>query len=257
MENADDLDIKSTLYVNENGSIELIQINDTIMRTIFENNTGDRFDTTMKIIHDFRLIREKDSLPFLSLGMRGIQMHASHLQVYEFSSMLFLDQFIRIENLYTRPFFKTGEEIALSGVFTNGKGGQTLGGIYLNEPQKARHGDHYVATGYLTKETYPLAYYSTDESPQGMFGDTSEVHYRLVIKNVTLEKPENTTYTGSVLTDENGVKWFIWDFADSEAYRLGKSDDLIKVENGMKITIEGFLVQDHQGSILYNWKLSE
>lgn len=124
---------KGTLYANEYGEIELIQLNDTTMETIFRNNSGDEYDTVMHILTEFTMTGTSDSkdFPFLSLGWRGIQMYHNQLQVFEFSNILFFEQFIHIEKMYDRPFYKVGSEVSVEGEFKKGEPFASVGGIYI------------------------------------------------------------------------------------------------------------------------------
>lgn len=180
-------ELKRELYANEYGEIELIKENDTLMRTILKNNIGEIFDTTMFINHHNSLISKQDSLPYLQLGMTGIELRNECLIVHEFSNIEYILQFIQIEELYSRPFFKVGKAVTVEGDVRFAKG-LTINGIWLYAEDYDKIPESYVAiTGIIKKEKYPLDYYSTEESPQGMFSDTSVVHYRLIMKDYTIQ----------------------------------------------------------------------
>ncbi len=243
------------LYANEYGEIRLIEENDTLMRTIFKNNEGNVFDTTMFINYNFNLISKQDSLPFLQLGMAGIELHPECLFVHEFSDFAYFPQFIQIEEMYTRPFYKVNEEVTVNGDVIFAKG-TTINGIWLGD-SKETHERYVSIHGTIKKEKYPKGYYSTDESPQGMFSDTSIVHYRLIMEDYIIEDVPTQTFKGSTVNIDNQAV-FIYDFADSEVFYL---DGLEKWEDkylNKKITIEGTLVQFIDGkSVIKNWKILE
>ncbi len=180
-------EIQGELYANEYGEIILTRVNDSLMRTIFKNNKGDVFDTIMLIKYDSKLFVTGDSLPFLQLKMGGLSLYNECLYVRELSSMAYLQCFIEIEKMYIRPFYKIGEKVTIKGEARFHKGGTTINGIYLKGFKKSKE-RNIVVHGIINKEKYPIGYYSTKESPQGMFSDTSIVHYRLIIDDYTFEK---------------------------------------------------------------------
>lgn len=70
--------------------------------------------------------------------------------------------------------------ITLSGKIKSDKSGAHINGVYL---EKAPNMEGLLEIkGTLKRVLYPLSYYSTDESPQGMFSDTSVKHYRLFLE---------------------------------------------------------------------------
>lgn len=244
-----------TLYANEYGQIELVQINDTVMRTIFKNNDGDVFDTTMKIMYDFKIIHSPDSLPFYSIGMRGIQQYNDYLRVFEFSSMLYLDQHIRIEKMYERPFYKMGSAIRIEGDVMKSKG-TTVDGIWIEQGDDLGYDfDYAIVHGVLHKEKYPEAFYSTDESPQGMFSKEDGIQYRLVFEDANFEAPQKTEYQGYPVMTASGDMALAWEFADSEAFILEGYELKNRHQLSEKITVSGYLVQDQRGSFLKNWEI--
>lgn len=243
------------LYVNEFGEIELVNVDDTTVRTIFRNNNGDEWDTLMRVINDFELIETSDSMPFLTLGMRGIQKYKHKIQVFEFSSMLFIDQFIRIEHLYDRPFFKSGTNVFFDGDVENGKGA-TIDGIWLLNAEVPSYNATYLQVeGTIRKEEFPKDYYSTDESPQGMFGEESGPHYRLVIENASISTPEPSIYGGYPVILASGEPAIAWEFADSEAYILEGHEPWNRHDLSKRYKVSGYLVQNETGSYLKNWRI--
>lgn len=95
------------VYCNNSGdSIVLIQLNDSLMQTVFYNSSGDVFDTTMQIVNDFDLRMHNDTIPFLKLHYGGLERYGDSLMICEFSNMTFLAQFIRMDSMYDRPFFR-------------------------------------------------------------------------------------------------------------------------------------------------------
>eukprot|EP01034_Spumella_vulgaris_P045182 gene45182-56265_t len=175
------------------------------------------------------------------LRMGGVEWNANYARIWEFSSLAFLAQYIRIEQMYERAFFRTGEPITVSGYMTNGKGGAQIDGIYLNGFTGSEF-RYATVHGTVHKEPYPREYYSTADSPQGMFSD-NKIHYRLVMENYEIEKLQVQRMTGHTL-NVDGHAHFVWEFADSESYRLDGREVWTKEEEHQKITLEGILVQD-------------
>jgi len=246
---------KGTLYTNEYGEIELIPVNDSLMQTIFRNNDGDEFDTILKIIYDYKL-PAPDSLPMLKLHWGGVKFYSNRVQVFEFSSLAYINMFILIENIYTRPFYKVNEKVIISDEIKNPKGGQQIDGIYLADGSESAN-EFVILTGVVTKEKYPLEYYSTPDGPQGMFSDTTIAHYRLVVKNYTIAEVGKEIMIGRTMNID-GVAAFIWDNADSEAYYLYDHEPWTKKELDKKITIEGVLTQSVEGrSVIKAWQIIE
>ncbi|MBD3636938.1 MAG: hypothetical protein HUJ25_06295 [Crocinitomicaceae bacterium] len=245
------------LYANEYGEIELVRVNDSIMRTIFRNNKNDEFDTLMKILPNFPLYKSKDSLPFLSLGGRGIQMSEYYLEVMEFTSLLFIDQFIQIEHMYDRPFFKLGSEVKLEGDVSRGKG-RTVNEIWFEKGDVEGYNlDYAIVYGVLHKEPYPRSYYSTAESPQGMFAEGSGPHYRLIFEDADFEAPPLTVFEGYPVNTSSGQAAIAWEFADSEAYIIEGHEPWTEKDLSKKIAVKGYLVQNRHGSYLKNWEIIE
>lgn len=204
----DNKEMIGELYANEYGEIRLIKVNNTSMRTIFENNEGKVLDTTMFINYDFNLIQKHDSLPFLQLGMSGIELRNECLFVHDFSNIAYLSQLIRIEEMYTRPFYKIGKELTVDGDVTFAKG-YTINGIWLSENDSQKIPERYVSIhGAIRKEKYPIDYYSTDESPQGMFGsDTSIIHYRLIMEDYTINDIPQSENLKAIITLHSAARY--------------------------------------------------
>jgi hypothetical protein len=75
--------------------------------------------------------------------------------------------------------------ISLQGIIKRDKSGVHVNGVYLEQDPEI---DGFIKIkGVLKRIAYPLAYYSTDESPQGMFSDTSIKHYRLFLEPIDTE----------------------------------------------------------------------
>ncbi|MCD4793053.1 MAG: hypothetical protein K8R54_07475 [Bacteroidales bacterium] len=252
---AQQFDIKKIkgLYANEYGEVKLIQKNDTIMRAVFKNNKGEVFDTLMRIKHDFKLHRQ-DSLPFLQLHMGGLEIHDECLYIREYSIVAYLNRFIQIQEMYTRPFYKINEKVTVTGEVYFQKGGTLINGIYLiNYFKKGRQ--YSTVEGIIKKEKYPIAYYSTEESPQGMFSDTSITHYRLIMEDYEVKELPKQTYKGTTI-NVSGKAAFVWEFADSEIYFFDNKEPWSKKELNKKIEIEAVLIQDiAKKSVLKNWKI--
>ncbi len=246
----------SGFYANEYGEISLKKINNLKTEVSFKNNDGDVFDTIMFADYDFKMIKMSDSLPFLSFDPKaGIELRTECLFVHEFSAGIFLSQFIRIEKMFLRPFYKVGVPVRLKGDINLSKGGATIDGIYLRN-YKSEQG-YFNVTGIILKERFPIAYYSTKESPQGMFGDTSVAHYRLIMSDYEVTKPTPQHYKGKLLNNA-GRAALIWEFADSEVFYFEKKTLWAEEMVGKEVVIEAVLVQERgKGSVLKNWEIVE
>lgn len=88
-----------------------------------------------------------------------------------------------IEQFLTRPFFVLDSNITIEGDILVSKAGATIEGIYLKDYQGKTSMTAVKVQGIIQKEPYPRAYYSTHESPQGMFPDDGKVRYRLILEN--------------------------------------------------------------------------
>jgi len=253
---AQQINIKNVegLYANEYGEVRLIRKNDTIMRAVFKNNEGEVFDTLMQINYNFKLKQRRSNYPFLQLNWGGLELQEECLYVREYSSWQFLASFIQIQKMYTRPFYKIDEEVTVKGEVYFQKGGTLINGIYLiNYYKKGKQ--YSTVEGIIKKEKYPIGYYSTDESPQGMFSDSSIIHYRLIMEDYEVKELSKQTYKGTAI-NSNHQAAFIWEFADSEIYYFDKKEPWSKRELNKGIIIEAVLIQDNVGkSILKNWKI--
>lgn len=240
-----------TIYANEYGKIHLSEINDSLMRAVFYNNEGQVFDTIMKINYNFTLL-PNDGYPFLHLKTGGIKVYENKLEVFDFAGPAYMAMYINIENIYDRPFYKLNDTVVIHDEIKHSKGGETIDGIYVI-PASDKQNELVSLTGIITKEKYPRAYYSTADSPQGMFSDTTKTYYRLVVKPVSVDLLKKYNYTGATI-NINGQAAFIWEFADSEAYYLDNHQPWSDEELDKTITIEAFLVQFVNGkSVLKNW----
>lgn len=247
--------VKEELYANEYGEVRLIRENDTLMRTIFKNNEGDIFDTTMFINYHSNLILKRDTFPLLQCGMAGIELHNEYLYVHDFSNMATMSQFTRIENIYTRPFYKLNDTVTIKGDIISSKG-LTIDGIWLNNTKNERTPEKYIAVkGIIKKEKYPIDYYSTDESPQGMFSDTNIIHYRLIMNDYSIQEIPTYRYKGTTFNQDNQAA-FIYEFADSELFFLDNKEPWPENELNKEIVIDAVLVQFINGkSVLKNWEI--
>jgi len=246
----------SGIYANEYGEIQLHKLEGLKVRTTFKNNKGDVFDTTMLANYEHKRISCSDSLPFLQLGVKsGIEICPGYLFVHEFSAGLHLARFIRMENLLLRPFYKINEPITtIKGEIMFSKDGPTIDGIFLSDYRKSKTGYFYVS-GIIKKEKYPIAYYSTKESPQGKFGDTSVVHYRLIMSEYRIAEPPKERYKGKLINNF-GKAAFIWEHADSEIYYFENKKVWKGDEVGKEVIIEGVLIQYREkASIFKGWEI--
>lgn len=242
------------IYANEYCEIHLTEIDDTTMHAVFFDNEKIVFDTLMKIDPDFNLL-PSEGYPFLWLKTGGIQLHEGYLDVHDFAGPAYMGMYVNISSIYDRKFYLLNDTVVIRNVVKHSKGGTTIDGIYFTEPASENNPEFMEMTGVIRKEKYPRAYYSTADSPQGMFADTSEVHYRLVIEPILAKNMEPTTYTGTTLNID-GRAAFIWDFAGSEAYYLDEHPAWNAKEVDQKITINGVLVQFENGrSVLKNWEI--
>lgn len=240
------------VYENEYGSIRILPKNSTHKRVIYANNNGETLDTLLEIDRNMDWVSPDSAYPFLGLKMGGVEWNAEYARIHEFSGLAFLGQYVPIEQMYERRFFRTDTPITVSGYLTRGKAGTQIDGIYLKnaEPTELRFA---TVHGAVKKEPYPRAYYSTDDSPQGMFSD-NQVHYRLVMENYVIGQPTVQRLTGRAL-NVGGQAHLVWDFADSESYRLEGRAPWTKEDEHKKITVEGVLFQDREGSVLKDWKV--
>jgi hypothetical protein len=249
-------ELESELYANEYGEISLVKKNDTVMRTIFKNNEGDVFDTLMSINHNFKMLLKQDSFPFLQFHTGGIELSHNCLFIHEFSGFAYLSQFIQIEAMYSRPFYKVNEEVTVKGDVLFSKGTK-INEIWLIDAGTDIPEEYLSVCGTIKKEKYPMDYYSTEASPQGMFSDTSIVHYRLIMEDYTIEKIPKQLFNGTAVNIDNQAA-FISDLACSEAYYLDKKKPWKEEELNNRIAIEAVLIQTHRGkSVLKNWQIVE
>lgn len=173
------------VFVNENAEIKLSYLNDSTVKTHFKNNEGISFDTTMKISEKGKINPDTSISSYLRFNMGGLILYGDSLRIVEYSSMLYLTRFIKFPEMYSRSFYKTEKKITLSGEVLFHKGGPTLNGVYLKN-YEGRQGNARLK-GYIEKEPFPREYYSTSESPQGMFSDTTKTYFRLVMKEYEIQ----------------------------------------------------------------------
>ncbi|MBI3133691.1 MAG: hypothetical protein HYZ14_03355 [Bacteroidetes bacterium] len=244
---------ETSIYANEYGEIRLTQINNTEMQAVFFDNEKEVFDTLMSIDSDFKLLPDQD-LPFLKLQTGGIQMYDNRLEIHDFTGPAYMAMYTGMNHIYDKPFYKLNDTVTIKDNVTHPKGGEQIAGLYVI-PNSGYQNEFVELTGIITKEKYPREYYSTPDSPQGMFSDTTQIYYRLVIKPISVNPVKKQVYEGRTM-NINGQAAFIWDFADSEAYYLDNHAPWTEEDLDKKITIEAVLVQFIDGkSVLKSWKI--
>lgn len=251
------IDAAAKKYVNEYGSITLSVLNDSSWNVHLENNDKHSFDTVMVASKNeyFSRYSIENETHVLEYNKGGISVSNSRLRVLEFSSYGRLQDESRIPKLYGRDFYRTDKIIELEGeILYAHKIGFSIDGIFIMNPGKSTYG-YRLVSGFITKEKYPLAYYSTNDSPQGMFSDTSIAHYRLVCRDCIWKTPESSLYNGYPVNLSTGEPAIAWEFADSEAFILEGHEPWTDAELKEKISVEGYLVQNKRGSFLKNWKI--
>jgi hypothetical protein len=249
-------DSHSGVYVNEHGQLELKKLNDTTWSTSFMNNDGLVFDTVMYVRADSlkKIYYAQNEDFFLSYHWGGLSVSKDRITVFEFSSYGMLGAQTQMWGMYERPFYKLGTNTSVFGKLNHGKGGTTLDGIYLKDDLSALP-NYLELTGTLSKEPYPIDYYSTTASPQGMFSDTTIKHYRLTLQNAKSTRYYSLVYKGYPVNYTDGSAAIAWEFADSEAYLLDGKNAWSEAELAREVFISGYLINDvHKGSVLYNWK---
>lgn len=165
-------------YGNENGEIKLTELNDSLVRVVFSNNDGFTFDTTgRQTVVSTRLNLDSNGT-FIQIGTGGIEKVKNGLWVHDFTSIAQLQMKTQISDIYSRMFYNLSEEIEITGRLDGNSKGKTVNGIYL-PLIKIMAGRYYQFKGRIKREPYPMSYYSTESSPQGIFSDTSKTQYRL------------------------------------------------------------------------------
>ena len=247
------------IYVNEHGQVELNQINDTLWQTIFTNNEGYVFDTTLACKNDGCNIKFRDSTAmFLPCNWGGVNFTEDELFVTEMSSYGLLGSLTQMWGMYERSFFRVGKVVQFQGEVNREKDGLKANGMYFNDTENKIEPAYYNISGTVRKEKYPIAYYSTDASPQGKLGnDTTKIFYRLILEDPTFELPETFVYEGTKINTSYGSASIVWDWADSESYILDGLEPWPENEVGERIKVEGYLAQGFYGSRLKNWKIIE
>ena len=179
----DTLVSKKSVYVNEYGQIEVNFEKDSLVHVVFSNNIEETWDTTFYKVHNSTIFDEATSEGFEVFRIKYsiILISPEKIKATDISSVAFLPMKTKIKNLYERPFYRTDQSVTLYSSIYRSKGDYLIEGIYL--PSNAQYKkEDTVFTGHIKKELYPRSYYSTPESPQGMFGDTTQKHYRLVFQ---------------------------------------------------------------------------
>lgn len=248
---------KSRIYINEYGSIKLTQLNDTLWKTEFENIEGYQFDTTMVSVTDdsafWRYLAPEEEL-FLQYSWGGLSVGKNSLLVLEFSSYGRLAHQSGIKELYYRAFYRADQTVEIKGDLKRSKSGISVDEIYILEQNQLEAGYHLLE-GKVVREKYPMAYYSTDESPQGMFSDTTIIHYRLVLKNMKEKALEIREFVGYPVNISSGEAAIAWEFADSDAYILEGHAPWTTDELNQKIVVRGTYVYNGKGSFIKNWEI--
>lgn len=245
----------SMLYINEQGQAKITKVNDSLWHTSFETLDGYIYDTTLAIGDSYSVrVKPLDELFFLEYNWGGLSVSESRVSVFEFSSFGRLAYESGMSQIYTLPFIRAEKQIKLEGDLRFTKGHPTLEGVFFDKPIEVEE-KYYRVTGTVVREPFPRSFYSTAESPQGMFSDTTKTFYRLVFKNFTIEVPEPYTYKGTAINDSRGLPCIAWEFADSEAYILDGKKAWKKEELGKSITVKGYLTQGILGSTLKNWEI--
>jgi hypothetical protein len=243
------------IYVNEYGQVELVQLDDSTWQTIFTNKDGFVFDTTLISDQRSSYLKYRDSSAvFLPYSWGGVDFTESELWVTEYSSYGKLGSEAQMFEMYERPFYRIDQKLDIQANVHLEKDGPKVNGMYVSTDVMIENG-FYNVTGTIKKEKYPIAYYSTDESPQGKLGnDTTQIYYRLILENPTFEKPSRTLYGGSKVNSGNQAA-FAWNLADSQAYMLYGESAWSENEVGEAVLIEGHLQHSpHGGSVLQNWE---
>lgn len=244
-----------TIYANEYGEIHLLALNDSLMQATFIDEQQNVFDTLMPVDRQFNLLPQ-DGAPFLRLKTGGLKVYDNRLEAHDFAGPAYMALYSGIEHIYDRPFFRIGDTVSISDVIQHPKGGEQIQGIYIL-PETGKQNVFAELTGIITREPYPEAYYSNAEDPQGLFTDTHQTHYRLVLKPLSVNVKERYAYTGRTL-NLNGAAAFIWDFADSEVFYLDQHAPWNETELDKQLTIEAVLVQfENERSVLKHWQIIE
>ena len=236
---------KGTLYVNEYGKIRLIDINDTLMQTTFENNDGFVFDTLMTIRRNFDMVESPDSLPFLQLGMSGIQLCNGHVDVYDFGGMALMGMYTKIPQVYERPFFKSGEAVTLTGKLINNGERSTFCEMISDSLFPIMDGI-YKITGFVNRQQI--------DSTSSNDGSNSKF-YALHFQAEVIEDKISDLFQGYPINLANGKAAIAWEFADSEAYILDGHQPWTNEELERPITVTGNHEHTEDGTYIRNWEV--
>ena len=246
----------SMLYINEQGQLNLVKVSDSLWHCEFKTLDGYQYDTTLRVSSNLNMqaYRQNDELFFLEYNWGGLSVSKNKVTILEFTSFGRLAYQSGMSQIYTLPFIRSGEKITLEGDLRSSKGNATIDGIFL-DPNPKVEPKFYRINGVVVREPFPRSFYSTSDSPQGMFKDTTKTYYRLVFKKYTIEEPELTTYKGLAINNSNGLPCIVWEMADSEAFILDRKKPWTKEEQGKPIVVKGYLTQELLGSTLKNWEI--
>lgn len=249
-------------YVNSYGKIALKRITDSSYQTTFTNNDGFQLDTVLKAFDEgeyakILYIDPNDTLQkILQFGTGALAIYKHRIEVHDFTSVAWIAMKTQIPQIYEHPFFLTSQEITIKGDIHRQKRGQMLGEINLqNADMPGENSETYFeVTGTIVKEEYPIEFYSTNESPQGMFdSDTSQKHYRLTMVDPEITLPQSMVYKGTKVNDSNGNAAMAWELADSEIYLIwGKEEAWKENEVGEEIEVTACYVNQNGRSWLKN-----
>lgn len=255
-------EIQTYVYASSEGQIKLSRLTDSTYFTVFTNNEGFQMDTTLTVgkKEDYRrmlYISPRDSVEnFLQYKKGALVVYENRIDVHDFTSIAQIALETQIRGIYDVPFYLTGAEITVKGDIYSGKVGHHVNGIHLGfeELPGSNSDSYYEVTGIVSKEAYPVEYYSTDESPQGMFdSDTSKKYYRLVMEDPEIQLPEKEYFKGTTINDSNGRAGIAWELADSELYLIwGKEEGWPENELGKDIGVNAVYVYENGISWLKN-----
>lgn len=174
------LENRKSIYVNEYGKLEVTFENDALAHVVFSNNTEETWDTTFHKVYNSTIFDDTSTEGFeiFKIKYSIVLISPEKIRVNEISSFAFLQSKTKIKNLYKRPFYKTRQKITLRNTVQKSKKDHLIEGLYIKSNQSYPR-DTQTITGIVKKAPYPLSYYTTNDSPQGMFGDTSKQHFKL------------------------------------------------------------------------------
>lgn len=243
LENTDKSNIEGT-YIHPNGILKVKRLNDSIVEIDIKSENGKKTTLTAeksKVVSPDLFRLSANNREFYKVNIQGICMFMignNRIDFEEFGGLAVLAYLTDVKDLDKTFAYKENTQVEVRGKLKRLNKRTKINDVFIsNLSEEYNEDDYLVLKGVVSYDKDII---------------DGKSWYQYYIKPNEVNKLP--TYKGSTLNQEDEAL-FIWDFADSESYRLNGIKHWSTAYTDKQIEVAGNLVHNESGSVIYDWEI--